>query len=785
MDRTVKLVGTNSNEIFVLRYPTTLLNFCEFDFTYFAKHSIDLCNEMLKTGKEEHDRVSDLRRDIQSAHCFIEHNIRGVYEKIVLDCWIDYVCRRDNIGTSVLWNRFIRCKTDFEKTVFSRLCDFRYNRASNEWVNLVRVQDYARSKIDFIFVDGMRAADEAVARRNYFDLTFSVTARELGCRIEDLGVVKTFSVGRVPTAPFMFPTISKDIVRNVLSDFDYNEDYSNVGDYGAISDKLAMDAFSRMKAGLPQDLANYGVVRGKMDSYVDKIYMPCSLKAAVDLEVDAMIEHGEWLGKCRRCGRYFLRSEEHPELYCSRIVPNGKTCLEIWQEEHPRPAMNEALEKKSRLVTDKMYSRVGKDMNVKEYEYWHTYMEAMKQKVGSGEILPDEFESFLEYSLDVDITRSTPIVEVPKREEAEPFRRERVVKPFVPERIDRSELAQPAPPDPDDERALKEGFFTSPSKQRKKNEKPQISHIIRNGESLGSENYSKNPDPAGFQPFGSRESTPEPEQRTAAARPAQREQRSPHEDLNRLEERLDREKQLKRERAEEIARRRDLDEQEAARKNAVHKLDAQPFDGARLTPPVTEPPTEPDEEPPFPIYDEVPEDMKPSPKPRRSGNKPPEIPQPKPKVIRKNAAAISAYGKAAGAPVVTAAQADIVLPREEPSFTGQVFGGERLDEPPAEKDPFADIGSIFDVLEQSEEDGSRRAPRNAPHGEPPAPRRVTRETAPAGIWTEERGLFDGEPEPSELDMLKSKKHGKSNKTRRLYDVIMREPDSNPNIGKKK
>lgn len=339
MERTLKLVGKNSNEIFTLRYPTTLLEFCEYDFSYFAKHSIAVCNESLKTGVLDHDRMAELRRDVQSAHCYIEHNIRTTYEKLVLDCWIDYVCRRDNIGFGVLWNRFIRCKSDFEKAVFSRLCDFRYNRAINEWLNIVRVQDYARCKTDFIFVEGINDVEEAVARRNYFDLTFSVTAREMGCRIEDLGVVKAFSVGRVPTAPFLFPTVSKDIVRNVLADFDYSEDYSGVGDYTDISDKIAMDAFSKMKAGLPQDLANYGVVRGKMDGYVNKIYMPCSLKAAIDLEIDAIIENSEWLAKCKRCGRYFLRDKDHREEYCSRLVPNGKTCLEIWEEKHPKPSM--------------------------------------------------------------------------------------------------------------------------------------------------------------------------------------------------------------------------------------------------------------------------------------------------------------------------------------------------------------------------------------------------------------------------------------------------------------
>lgn len=807
MEKTLKLVGKNSNEIFTLRYPSSLLEFCEYDFSYFAKHSIDLCNECLKTGEPDYDRMSELRRDMQSAHCFIEHNIRSTYERIVLDCWIDYVCRRDNVGVNALWNRFIRCKTDFEKLVFSRLCDLRYNRAINEWLNIVRVQDYARCKVEFIFADNITTVEEAVSRRNYFDLAFSVTAREMGCRIEDLGVTKTFSAGRVPTAPFLFPNVSKDIVRNLLSDFDYSEDYSEIGDYSSISDRIAMDAFSRMKAGLPQNMSHYGVVRGKMDSYSEKIYMPCSLKAAIDLEIDVLIESGQWLGRCKKCGRFFPRDKDHLEEYCSRLVPTGKTCLEIWQDEHPLPTVDEALEKKCRDVTDKMYARVDKTMSVKEYEYWYTYMEAMKQKVKNGEISPEELDSFLEYSLDVDISKSTPIVEVPKREpQPFPASRERVVKPFVPERISRKAISQPSediserpePRDPDTQRVLKEGFFTSPAKQRSKTERPQISHIIRNGESMGKEEeYTKHPDPAGFKPFG-QESSPVPA-------PAPEPPRISPEEQKRLEE----EKKHRRELAEQIARRRELDEEEEARRTAVTPFAEPSFDFSRSYEEQEDTKAEKyvpafesfsdfsEQEDIAPKNNEkIAEEIKPresaprrAQKPRASEAKPPEIAAPKPqkpKVIRKNAAAISAYGKAAGTPVVTAPQTDIVIPREKIADT-------TADAQP-EAEPFKDIGSIFDVLEQSEDGGSPRRRGKASKSSPPpetttVPDHITRENAPSGIWTEDRGLFDSEPEPyaqelSELDMLKSKKHNKTNKTRRLYDVIMREPDDNPNFRKK-
>lgn len=833
MERTLKLVGKTSNEIFLLRYPASLLDFCDFDLSAFAKDSIDMCNEALKTGVYDADRSAELRKDIQAAHCYIRHHIRTIYEKVVLDCWIDYVCRRDNIGDGALWNRFARCKTPFEKVVFARLCDFRYNRDINQWLNIVRVQDYARTKVNFVFIETARTSGEIIARRNYFDLAFSVTARELGCRIEDLGVTKVFPVGRIPTAPFMFPNISKEIVRHVLADFDYSDDYSDVGNYEEISDQIAMDAFSRMKEGLPQELSSYNVVSGKMENYPEKLYMPCSLKAVIDLEIDAMLENGAWLAKCKRCGHYFMKDNEHPEDYCSRFVPNGKTCLEIWEEEHPRPKMTAALEERCKEVTDEIYTRVDKTMSIKEYDYWHNYLEAMKKKVDNGEITPAELEDFLEYSLEVDITRSHPIVEVEKKEPEPP--KKGVVRPFVPERISRSDIKQPAVPeqDPEEERALREGFFTSPTKERRKNERPQISHIIRGGETLG-DNYTKNPDPAGFRPFGSpagEPQQPKPEQVPAVNFPqpaSEPRQRSPYEDLKRLEEKLEEEKRARSGQLAERRQTRPIESKESDR-NAFRPFGEQPknefaedYPRERRRPePSRRQSREPDYNEEF-EFEERHRDMR---APAEPVAQPEQLepPPPKPKVIRKNAAAISAYGKIAGAKVTAAPPeleivstpssepetmdlSDISEVREAPERTmpERTMPGQKMpdrivhDRPePPETDPFKDIGSIFDVLEQSESDMGTRSKRGRPrrdfpepspeweNDEKPLPKSVTKENAPSGIWTEDRGLFDSapaaEPETSELDMLKEKKHSKTNKTRRLYDVIMREPDDNPNF----
>lgn len=803
MEKTLRLVGRTSGEIYTMRYPSSLQGFCDFDFSYFAKDAVDFCNESLKLGTADPERFADLRREIESSHCFIGQHIRTIYDKVVLDCWIDYLCRRDSVGTNTLWNRFMGCNTPFEKMVFARLCEYRYNRAINEWLNIVRVQDYARCKSEFVFTKDVHSAEDAAMRRDYFDLMFSVTAKEMGCSLEDLGVTKAFTVGRLPSAPFMFPNVSKEIVRHVLADFDYSDDYSDISDYSQSSDQIAMDAFAKMKAGLPSDLAGYNVVRNKMENYPEKIYMPCSLKAAVDLEIDTIIEQGGWLARCKRCGRLFWQDKEHREEYCSQVTRTGKTCLEMYEEEHPKPKISENLLAKCKEVTDKVYARVGVSVSINEYESWHSYLEAMKGKVTTGEISPEELEDFLNYSLAVDISRSKPIEAVEKPRPT----KERVVKPFVPERISRSELHKPATeqqPEEEKPRPKKDGFFTSPTVQRQKNERAGIAHIIRAGE----------PRNSGFReiPAGQQES------QTAAE--------SVYNTVRKTAG------------AVEIQGNKALSQSKSSGFEPFYREKPGTF-----TPDYPEKTFGSPEEKKAPIPEMVSESENFGRINEFSGENSlektnPRENQPKPRVIRKNAAAISAYGKMAGTPFATVGGDDVnqelaellkdypdknAEAEEKPpvKYETEEFSAGKI--PPVDipeqpdREPFRDVGSIFDVLEQSEnamggqreQNGRSRSLKpsypeeeKAVSGQPekePAPEwkaesqakrklpeKITDENAPAGFWKEDRNLFPKEkeePEPSELDMLKEKKHSKSNKTRRLYDVIMREPDDNPNFRK--
>ncbi len=813
MERVLKLAGKNSGEIYQLRYPQSLLNFCDYDLSYFAENAIAVCDEALRSGEIDIDRVTELRNSLRGMHVYIEHNLRTVYEKIVLDCWIDYVCRRDSIGTTALWNRFMNCRSPFEKSVFVRLCEYRYNKGINEWLNLVRVQDYAKSKVYFLFSRGVSGVEEANARRNYFDLMFSVTARELGCRLEDLGVIQVYSAGRLPSAPFMYPNISKDIMRNVLADFDYTDDYSDIASYECLSDQIAMDAFARMKQGLAQEMDSYNMSREVMENAPEKVFMPMGLKAAVDLEIDSLLDSGGWLARCKRCGRYFVMDGDHPEEYCQLPTPNGKTCLDIYREEHPEAKLTPELIKRCDVIANEMFSRISEGkMTLKEYEDWKHYLDAMKEKVSKGEIQPDDLSAFIEYSGTMDISQSRPVSEVrrPAAERSVERIGDRVVRPFVPERISRSDIQAPpkqAPARPAEAERIPEP--AAPKEQPRPAPQPQnrstyeqaadrlniprqpMSHIIRGGEVRG----TGQPAPqGGFAPFSGsdfRNSAPQapvsaaPEKKPAAGQFAPFGGNSG-------------------EAPQKSA---------APEKKPVAAGQFALFDGKAGE--TQQEGTASEKKP-----EKTPAPEKPEHKParRKSAHKEPakqeaqpEAPSQesaqRPKVIRRNAAAISAYGKMAGAAVSPNPDREFeVVSRPQAEQPPQPEPAKQPEPEVHEEDPFWNVGSIFDVLQQSEAGESKPRSRKrtaepappAAHaeaaGETPEPAEKPRRAAPielpeeipAGIWTEERELFSAEDSATheEIAMLKEKKRGKSNKTQRLFDAIMRESDDNPNFRKK-
>ena len=191
-------------------------------------------------------------------------------------------------------------------------------------MSLLQLQDYAKKKIDFVF--GEKATlEQAYAKRDYFDLTFSVAANEMGYPTECFTAAKVYTVGRLPSAPFITSNISKAIAGSALPDIGY-DDMVHRPFSPMHSDSEAMDVFAKVKNYIPEKPDSVlNTIITTMHSLPKKVYVSDSFKAVIDLEIDLLLESGGILQRCARCGEYYLRDKDYDYDYCDKAQPGGRT----------------------------------------------------------------------------------------------------------------------------------------------------------------------------------------------------------------------------------------------------------------------------------------------------------------------------------------------------------------------------------------------------------------------------------------------------------------------------
>lgn len=474
MSRQLNISSKSSGEVYTLLYPNNLLNFCKYDFTLFLEHCTDLCRLAARTGEYNVDDVYSIRNSISGCHKYYEQNMRTVFEKIVIDCWIDYLGKQNDVSVGTLWQSFMRCRNDFERAIFNRLSEYRYNRAINEWVNLVRIQEYAQRKTDFIFGVKLNSTQEAAARANYFDLIFNVAANEMGFPIEELSGSGVYSVGRLPASPFVMSTAAREIARNQLQGLEYRDSDYKSRKNPDLTDKTAMDAFSAIKRFIPPKYDTMtGTIIKSMVGNTPKVFVPGSFKAIIDLEIDATIESGTFIQRCASCDDFFIRDSDYDFDYCSKVQPDGRTCLENFRRGRVGPVAPEQNYEAESIVeeeeddefkviyvdkavvnekTDALYkemaARVNVDMTQRDFSIWYQKELRLKEQILLGEAGEKELDEFIELSRGDEFAsrKNRPVYESPSDddEETELTENGKEVKKFVFEKVER-----PAPKTPD------------------------------------------------------------------------------------------------------------------------------------------------------------------------------------------------------------------------------------------------------------------------------------------------------------------------------------------------
>ena len=413
---TITFVTKNNNSFYKLEIAKTLLHFIEYDFTYFWEQCIDLGIKSRKQGGYSSKQLGIIKNMIIKCHPYYEAKINSDFEHIVLDCIIEYICHSENIGLEELWTRCISPKNLYEKAIFSRISEYKTNRAINQWSNIMRTQEYARKKLEFVFSGEPASKSIYMARKGYFDLTFSVAAKEIGFPSSELPSARYYNAELMPNSAFMLSKVSKTILKKIgdIVDDAQQVRYSNVSE--CMCDQLGLDAFGYIKnLPRPSDL-EIKTASETLQNYSDGIYMTESFKAIIDLEFDKMLEENIFFQQCEMCGKYFQTENNYVGRFCNRVNATGKTCREQHRFEIPpeQDTVTQDFDSRCDRIYNELLKKVGREIEEKEFREWAQYLINMKENVQKQYSTTEDLEAFLEYSekmaQDIKMKPSSPII---------------------------------------------------------------------------------------------------------------------------------------------------------------------------------------------------------------------------------------------------------------------------------------------------------------------------------------------------------------------------------------
>lgn len=447
MENIVRFAVKDNNNFYKIELSKTLLHFIEFDFTYFWEQCIEAGRTARKSGRLPQNVIANAKAVISKAHPYIEACINTDYSEIATDCIIEYICHSERIGLEELWARCISPKNLYETAIFRRISEYKTNRAANRWTSIVRLQEYARNKVDFIFSpdenQGVIENETFRVRKEYFDLAVSVAANELGCPNDSLPTVKIYSPANLPNAAFAIGKVAKGIYRRFSEVLAQAQDMSKLKNTDQLGDQLAMEAYGYIKNMPRPGELDMKFALETIRNNPPLLYMPDSLKAAIDLEFELMYQCDVVFRKCENCGRYFTAKDDNTR--CDRVNSSGKTCRRQYEElceaialetakaneeelkkqqeqqallaaaaasevqttlipdipEPPKPVPVEIpkeTEKRGQKLYNALYKRVGRGIDENEFKEWSQYLSNMKRNLKIGEATLSQFEEFLDYS---------------------------------------------------------------------------------------------------------------------------------------------------------------------------------------------------------------------------------------------------------------------------------------------------------------------------------------------------------------------------------------------------
>lgn len=302
---------TKGKNLYRLPLGSTLLHFVAFDMSYFIDQATSMTEYWSTTGNFMPDQLAVLRDYLRKCHPYFQILVNDDFAEIGLDFAIDHLCHSQHIGLETMWAQHISDRYPFWQAVFYRISAYKTGRAINQWDNLLRMRDYAASKIAFIYDGEQEEMSEYRVRKEYYDLAFTLIGEQLGFGAADLPQISCYNTALLGGARAIMGRLSHDMLNTVQPLTPQRKIAKPAGRSTAVTHDQTAGIISNALVRLqrPGPLARVAAVE-TCESLPRLVYVPSSFKAVIDLEFNHMIENGIALKRSPLTGSFELLQQE-------------------------------------------------------------------------------------------------------------------------------------------------------------------------------------------------------------------------------------------------------------------------------------------------------------------------------------------------------------------------------------------------------------------------------------------------------------------------------------------
>lgn len=121
-----------------------------------------------------------------------------------------------------------------------------------------------------------------------------------------------------------------------------------------------------------------------------------NMMSIVNMAALSILKDDSTVRQCQNCGEYFIPTSRSDEIYCDKVLPNGKTCKTVGYDERIK---HDAVLREYRKVYKTQNARKQRNSHKRDisdkFQKWVIFAKEQVSKCKSGEISLDEMVSFI------------------------------------------------------------------------------------------------------------------------------------------------------------------------------------------------------------------------------------------------------------------------------------------------------------------------------------------------------------------------------------------------------